>query len=604
MTAFELRRSIGELSRLSFNDCVRHLKSAEEAARAYTPLRVAVLRSYTAEPIEPVLKLHLMLEGFNPVLWFGGYNQFVQEVLDPSSPLYEFRPDLVLLLTRIEELVPDFVDDFGSRTGPEWETCVMAKAREYAALAHRTERALASPVIVQNMTLLRRPSLGIFDVRRTDGQRRLIATFNHALAAALADTPSSFMWDFDSFVHTAGSENLLDAKLWYISKNPFQQAAYTAIAADLMRYVRSILGRVTKCVVVDLDNTLWGGVAGEDGLEGVRLGHTYPGNCYRDFQRELLKLTERGILLAINSKNNEEDALRIIDDHPDMVLRRRHFAAMRINWRDKASNLRELAGELNIGLDSFVFVDDNPVECELIHRECPECEVVLLPDKPYLLPSIPSGLPRVENIRLTDEDRRKTDMYRAQADRKAHEEQSGDLNDFLRTLDIEVRIQQATRFSIPRIAQLTQKTNQMNMTTRRYTEAEVEALAAADDSVVFSVASRDRFGDEGIVGVVIVKFVAGSAVVDTFLLSCRVIGRGIEQAMLSFIADIARIRSAHRLVAEFFPTAKNRPAVGFYERAGLQKSTDNEFVGDLRSWSMGAPSHLRVSLDESRAHSG
>ncbi len=583
----------GAVSGFTFNDYLRHLKAVEDAASGATPLRVAVLRSYTLEPIEPVLRLRLLLEGFRPSFWFGGYNQYAQEVLDPQSGLHAFGPDLVLLMVRLDEVMPEFIDDFPARSSSEWQQQIARKAQELARLAGLVASASSAQVVVQNMTLGRAGYFGIFDAQHADSQAQLVSEFNRALAATVSDMRGVFIWDFDAFVRTTGLDTLRDPKMWYVSKNPYKLSAYPAIAADLLRYLRGALGRAKKCIVVDLDNTLWGGLAGEDGLEGVQVGHTYPGNCYRDFQRELLKLYDRGILLAINSKNNEEDALRILEEHPDMILRRRHFAAVRINWQDKAANLRAIARELNIGLDSLVFVDDNPAECALIRQECPECDVVALPDKPYLLPAALDAIPGLENIHITEEDRRKGDMYRAEAVRREHEEEYSNLDDFLRTLEMEVSIEPATAFSIPRIAQLTQKTNQMNMTTRRYTEAQIDALASDPARAVLSVSARDRFGDHGIIGVMLLEFRPGECVIDTFLLSCRVIGRGIEQVMLAFVADVARGRGTPRLIGEFVQTARNAPASGVYEKCGFVRTGATEFEFDLGERQMAYPAHVR-----------
>src|SRR5262245_22423671 len=337
-----------EVSRLGYNDCLRRLKTVEEACTDGKPLRVALLRSYTAEPIEPILKLRLLLDGFKPSIWIGGYNQYTQEILDPRSALHEFRPDLVLMMIRLEEVMPDFVDEFASRPPAHWAERVAQKVREIGALAERIEAAFPAQVVVQSMTLLQASYFGINDPQRPDGQSALVHSFNQGLAAEFAKRKGVYLWDFDRLVRAKGYENLYDPKMWYVSRNPFRQSAYPVVADDLMRYVRSAFGRIKKCVVVDLDNTLWGGIVGEDGIEGIALGRDYPGNCYRDFQKELLKLYHRGILLAINSKNNEADALEVLDKHPDMVLRRKHFAAHRINWQDKATNLKVLAKDLNI----------------------------------------------------------------------------------------------------------------------------------------------------------------------------------------------------------------------------------------------------------------
>jgi FkbH-like protein len=587
----------GALAGLGFNDYLRHLPWAEERIEGATPLNVAVLRSYTVEPLEPILTLRLLLDGYRPRFWFGGYNQHVQEILGVDGPLQRHRPGLVLLLLRIEDVLPDVMDGFAARPAIEWEPRVRTAAGELAALAGRAAEDLAAQVIVQNATLVQ-PYFGIFDAQRHDGQQHLVQVFNRTLAGEASRLRGVYIWDFDGFVRMQGMEALHDPKMWYVSRNPFKQSAYPVIGSDLHRYIHSALGRVKKCVVVDLDNTLWGGIAGEDGFEGIKLGQSYPGNCYRDFQKELLKLYHRGILLAINSKNNEDEALRIIDEHPEMVLRREHFAAVRINWNDKASNLRDLVDELNIGMESIVFVDDNPAECELVRRECPECDVVLLPDKPYLIPAVARCLPGVENIRLTDEDRQKGEMYRAQAARREHEERHSNIDEFLRSLEIEVEIEEATPYSIPRIAQLTQKTNQWNMTTRRYTDAQIQAMANDATNAVLSVASRDRFGNDGIVGVCILQFRGEECVIDTFLLSCRVIGRGIEQLMMARAAELARAKGARRLAGEFLPTKKNKPAEGFYERAGLVTSGDSWYGASLGDVSFPFPTHIRLTPTE------
>jgi FkbH-like protein len=578
----------------TFNDYLRHLKSVEEQCADGKPLRVAVLRSYTVEPIEPVLTLRFLLDGYRPQFWFGGFNQYVQEMLETDGPLQRHQPNVILLLVRVEDVLPDFMDGYATRPSEAWESRVIAGATELVSLASKAADACSAQVVIQNASLVR-AYFGSFDAQRHDGQQQLVQTFNRTLAREAERAPGVSVWDFDGFTRIHGADTLYDPKQWYVARNPFRQSAYTLIGGALFRHIRSALGRIKKCVVVDLDNTLWGGVAGEDGIEGIRLGQTYPGNCYRDFQKELLKLYHRGILLAINSKNNEDDALRIIDEHPDMVLRRDHFAAMRINWQDKASNLRSLASELNIGVDSLVFIDDNPVECELVRRECPECDVIQLPDKPYLLPAVVSMLPGIENIRLTDEDRQKGEMYRANAARREHEERHTNIEDFLRSLEITVEIAAATPYSIPRIAQLTQKTNQWNMTTRRYTDVQVQSFASDESRAVLSVASRDRFGNDGIVGVCILEFRGQECVIDTFLLSCRVIGRGIEQSMLATAADLARARGASMLAAEFLPTKKNKPAEGFYERSGFTKGEGSWYRASLGRETFPFPFHIRLA---------
>jgi FkbH-like protein len=591
MTMDSLAKIREALPGFSYADYLRHMKTVEAASHGATPLRIAILRTCTVEPVEPVLRMRLMLDGYAPSCWFGGYGQYATEILDASSGLYACHPHVVLLMVRIEEVEPEFTTAYARRTPAEWGDRLIAAAGELLSLARRAASELSAQVIVQNATL-RRPYFGLHDAQVAMSQQQLVHRFNAALSAGAAAAPGVFVWDFESLVRARGAESLFDAKAWYVSQNPFRQASYPAIGADLHRYLTTVLGRQKKCVVVDLDNTLWGGLAGEDGIEGVRLGAAYPGNCYRDFQIELLKLHDRGILLAINSKNNEADALRVIDHHPDMVLRREHFAAVRINWRDKATNLHEIARELNIGMGSMVYLDDNPAECALVRQECAGCETVVLPDKPYLLPAVIDAIAELENVRLTDEDRAKSAMYRAQTARNEFAQQFVDLDAFLHSLDLEVSIEPATAFSIPRIAQLTQKTNQWNMTTRRYTEAEIHSFASDPSYAVLSMAARDRFGDQGIIGACIAVFQGTECVIDTLLLSCRVIGRGLEQALVAYLADLARARGAETLAAEFIPTRKNKPAEAFYGSIGLTRDRDAWYRTDLRTFTLTAPPHV------------
>lgn len=583
-----------------FSDYLKGLRDLEGSSELSSnrPLRVAVLRSYTSEMLEPVLKFRLLLEDWSPEFFFGGYNGYAQEILDPASPLYAFNPDIILLMVRMEELVPEFIDEFGGKPPAFWENSLREAALRIGSLCATVEKRIPSRIIVQNFSLAR-PYWGIYDAQSPDGQTHLTGALNRFLAEELKGRKNVFIWDFERLVSRKGFDNIHDSKMWHTSRNPFRRSAYVHMADDLLRLILSADGRVKKCVVLDLDNTLWGGIAGEDGIDGVKLGHEYPGNCYREFQKGLLKLYNRGVILALNSKNNEADALDIIENHPYMVLKARHFAAMRINWDDKVSNLRAIAAELNIGLESMIFIDDNHVECELVRARLPEVEVVTLPEKPYLIPSVPDSLPGVENVRLTDEDRNKGEMYRSQIERKRFEQSFESLDGFLAGLDIEVCIEAASGFSIARIAQLTQKTNQMNLTTRRYTEANIQAFADDPDIHVFSASSRDRFGDNGIIGVFILRIKGDECIIDTFLLSCRVIGRNIEGVMMAFIAEFAKRRGVKTLLGEYLPTAKNKPAVDMYEKMGFLGIGEGLFSADLEKTDFRYPPYIKAVVKPS-----
>lgn len=584
MNAETLEQIRLELHNFNHGDYFRKLKYIDDNIdiSKNRPIRVAILRSYTAEMIEPMLRLRLILEGYKPEFFWGDFNQYAQEILDDSSALYEFRPDLILLMIRVDELIPSFVWDFAAKTDTEWLNEVQCTVKHIVNLVNTLNGRIPAQVIVQNMSLSSVPYWGIYDTQRSKNQTNFLNGFNNQLSEAFEENTNTYIWDFNNFVMRKGSDTIFDPKLWYISRNPFKQSAYLEIAGDISLYILSVLGEGKKCIVLDLDNTLWGGVIGEDGMEGIALGHDYPGNCYMDFQRELLKLYHRGIILAINSKNNESDAFEAIDNHPYMILQRKHFAACQINWGDKANNLRVLAEEINIGLDSMIMIDDNPSECDLIRQLCPECTVVQFPGKPYLVCNLIRKLPGIESIRLTDEDKKKGKIYQAQGERKKLEKSSSDLGDFFRALEMKAEIKAADKFSIPRISQLTQKTNQFNMTTRRYSEVEIIKFVTSSDSYVFSVLSQDRFGDNGIIGIFILKFDGDICLIDSFLLSCRVIGRTIEQSIAAFISEFARKKGARTLIGEFIPTAKNQPAKDFYKDLSFTDAGNGKFTLDLQ----------------------
>jgi FkbH-like protein len=356
-------------------------------------------------------------------------------------------------------------------------------------------------------------------------------------------------------------------------------------------------------LAVDLDGTLWGGVIGEDGPDGVRLGSEYPGAAYRSLQRAILDLHRRGVVLAICSKNNPPEALEMIERHPSMLLRREHFAAVRINWVDKAQNLREIAAELNVGVDAVALLDDSPVEREWVRGQLPEVTVIELGGDPLGYADTLRLAPVFERISVTEEDRARGRYYAEEGRRKELERSAASLEDFYRSLELKVEVEEVGPQTLARAAQLTQKTNQFNLTTRRYTEAELGELASSPESRVYTLRAADRFGDSGIVGVAITRRENGSCEIDALLMSCRVIGRTIETAFLATIADEAGRAGAERLAGWFLPTAKNAPASGFYGSHGFERVAEDEGATrwelDLAGSTPACPPwiDLRVSVD-------
>jgi FkbH-like protein len=354
--------------------------------------------------------------------------------------------------------------------------------------------------------------------------------------------------------------------------------------------------------VADLDNTLWGGVIGEDGMNGIKLGPEYPGAAYQNLQRAMLDLTRRGILLAICSKNNPDDAKEALEKHPGMILKPKDFSAVRINWNDKARNLREIASELNVGTDALAFLDDNPVEREQIRSALPEVTILDLPEDPLAFAATVQDCPAFERLALSGEDQQRTTLYAAQHERSQAEQTFQSKEDFFRYLDQEAEIAPVAPATVARVAQLTQKTNQFNLTTRRYSEQQIADMAARPDWQVLSIKVRDRFGDHGLVGVAITCDESESCEIETFLLSCRVIGRAVETALLSHLAHSAAARGRQRLAGRYIPTKKNAPARDFYALHGFQlleeKSDGSIWTLNLQHHTIATPDWIRLKTNK------
>jgi FkbH-like protein len=536
-----------------------------------TDLRLALLSSCTIDYLRQPLTLALRSHSIDPVFWTGGFGQYRQEVLDSTSGLYAHNPSLIVLYLDGADLFQELLEQACTTSSKAGIEVARDRAAELAAICEvLAERLPRTTILVNTVAVDPMNAFVGLEYNSEYGIQEAVATYNAALAGLAKRLRTVRIVDVAALTAVVGFETWYDARMWYLTRSRWSRAALRALADRYSAAISSSVGAIRKCIVVDLDNTLWGGVVGEDGLEGLLLGEDGVARSYVEFQLELLNLYRKGIILAICSKNNPEDALQVIRQHPAMRLREEHFAAVRINWEDKATNLRSLAEELNIGLDSFVFLDDSAVERSLVKQTLPE---VVVPD----LPADPSGyksmLLRVSTqyfykAGITAEDRRKGEAYRAQAERRKLESSATSLEQFYATLGMHAKIGRADSFTIPRIAQLTQKTNQFNLTTRRYSEAEVASMSQNPDCSIWWLELCDKFGPSGVVGVLILRRSQGNSwAIDTFLLSCRVMGRTAESA---FLAVVAKELEATELIGEYRPTSKNAVVKDLYPRLGFQ----------------------------------
>lgn len=376
--------------------------------------------------------------------------------------------------------------------------------------------------------------------------------------------------DFREYLAQFPEKSWMSWRFYFISQMILAPEVASGFFPWFSKRVAQINGARKKCLVLDLDNTLWGGVLGEDGINGIKIGGDYPGNAFLYFQEGMLQLAKDGVILTVCSKNNEADVIEAWVKNPFIKLKQENISAYRINWNNKADNIRELAKELNIGLDSMVFIDDNPTERELVKQELPMVAVPDFPKKPYGLMQLYQSL--VEDYfrayELTSEDRKKTEQYKANAQRAASSRQFSDMNSFIRSLNIKIEIMPADEFNIQRIAQMTQKTNQFNLTTHRYTEADIQNLVS-NGALIHCLSVRDKFGDSGITGAIIVNRAGDEANIDTLLLSCRILGKDIELVFVQTVLNILRNKGIKVVNAQYIPTAKNSLVADFYEKLGF-----------------------------------
>jgi len=548
-------------------------------------LNLAVIGSSTLEPLAACIDVKSRIDGFQTSTFVGGFNTYRQEALDKQSPLYRSQPDVILLSVDawsvLDKSFLALLVRFSEKERQQWQTDLVDTISSVIEALEKNSSAL---ILVNNFIVPVFSPLGVVDNKQNIGLRRFFEGANSLLTERYVDSSRVFIVDLDLTSGDFGKSRVTNWNTWYRGSVPFSEEFTPILADEYLRYIRALKGKTKKCIVLDLDNTLWGGIIGEDGLEGIKLSNTSPGIEYVDFQRVLLSLYNRGVILALCSKNNYEDAIKVFQEHPYQVLKEEHFAAMRINWQDKATNIAELAKEINIGLDSMVFFDDNPVERALVSQAHPEVLVVEMPKNPRLFRETLENLNVFDVLSLTKEDMTRGEMYAGKRKRAQLERSAESIEDFLRTLDLKVKIQPVDDFDTPRVAQLIGKTNQFNLTTRRYTDSEVRQFREDKDAIVYSMAVADKYGDEGVVGVAIVKIKSADWWIDSLLMSCRVIGRSVETALLARIVADARAAKAKRIIGEYIPTKKNPPAADLYEKHGFVPAAESE--DNLMIWTL------------------
>lgn len=551
----------------SLDQATRRALRAPPPGLTTRPERLALLGSATMGHLLPAIRVGGLRRGIWIDTYENEFGQYWQELIDPHSALHEFRPSTALVSLDAHHLVQGI--DAGMTSG-----AASAALDEIAIHLREIWRLLREKfgcrVIQQTVLPLHPPLLGSNEHRLAGSRAAFVARLNGALRP-MADEAGVDLLALDDRVARDGLAAWHEPTFWHHAKQEVSPAAAPMYGELLVRLLAASQGRSAKCLVLDLDNTLWGGVVGDDGLEGIVIGQgSAVGEAFLAFHHYCKELARRGVILAICSKNDKVNALEPFERHPEMALKLSDIAALAINWQDKPANIRAIATELNIGLDAFVFVDDNPFERNLIRRELPMVAVPEVGEDPVGFITAIADAGYFEALIVTEEDHERTLQYEGNRARDALRNSATDLESYLRSLEMRLMWRRFDRIGLARIVQLINRSNQFNLTTRRYTEGEVVAVMEDPDAFGLQLRLIDRFGDNGVIAIVIGRRTGGAdLVIDTWLMSCRVLGRQVEEATLDVISQQARLLGARRLIGEYIPTKKNGMVRDHYARLGF-----------------------------------
>jgi len=543
--------------------------------------RLAVLGDCSTQHLVVALKGIAFTQGISLNVFDADYNQILPQVIDRNSELYKFQPDALLIYMCSEKLFETWcVTPCEERI--RFADITYARIKEYWSLI----TSYGSASILQFTFVENEDSVsGNYACKRPDSFIYQLRKLNMLLMDGSSQNSSVYLIDLCGIQSRVGRENMFDAKLYYSAKIPISLSVLPLVAANVIDVIRAFRGKTTKCVILDLDDTLWGGTIGDDGLSGIQIGELGLGHAFSEFQMWLKELKKRGILLAVCSKNEDSVAKTPFIKLDDMVLRLEDFTVFIANWEDKASNIQCIQKMLNIGMDSIVFIDDNPFERELVRSLIPQIIVPDLPEDPAdFLPYL-KRLNLFETASFSEEDTKRTDLYRTEAIREALRSQYTSFDEYLQSLEMIALAAPFDDLHIPRIAQLTQRSNQFNLRTVRYTEREIFTIANDPNRITLYFTLKDKLADHGLISVVIMdKREDNSLFLDTWLMSCRVLKRGMEEFIVNKIIETGRGLGFNSIIGEYIQTSKNAMVSGVYEKLGFIRVGESTFVADVLSF--------------------
>lgn len=509
------------------------------------------------------------------------YNQIDMQTMDSTSELYESKSDYVLIYMSAEKLYEKFCHTAISLRDKFAEMQV-----EYIKEVHNRINSNVNTKILQfNFIEINDGVFGSYSNKVPVSFIYQIKKLNYILNEYAATAKNVFIVDLLSLAVKYGYDFILNEKYFYSAKMALSIEILPHAAKAVIDVIKAVSGSIKKCVILDLDNTLWGGVIGDDGLGGIQIGELGAGHAFSDFQAYFLELRKRGIILAVCSKNNEDTAKEPFNSHPEMVLKLSDIAVFVANWEDKASNIKYIKETLNLGYDSFVFIDDNPFERNLVKSVLPDVTVPDMPEDPALYLSYIRSLNLFETATYSSEDISRTEQYQAEIGRKSLEASYSNIDDYLQSLEMQAEAKAFDEFHYSRIAQLTQRSNQFNLRTIRYTEADIEKISKDDNYLTIYFTLKDKFGDHGLISVVIMQKVDNETLfIDTWLMSCRVLKRGMEEFIVNKMIDTAKKNGYKTVQGEYIKTPKNAMVEKIYSKLGFHDNGDNSYTADVNTF--------------------
>jgi FkbH-like protein len=548
------------------------------------PTRIAILGGSTTAEVKNMLELFLLVQGIQPSFYESGYNRYCEDVLFENPDLWNFKPDIVFIHTTWHNVL-QFPDLMEAET--KAENRIRRETARFESLWEKIHTELGALIIQNNFDLPRLRPLGNLEAFESSGRVNFLLRLNAEFASYARKHSRFLINDILYLSAQVGLDAWHGHTYWYNFHMAVSPTATVALARNVAAIVKSVYGRSKKCLVLDLDNTLWGGIIGDDGVQDLILGRDHPvGEAFLDFQRYVKDLQRRGVILAVCSKNDVENAKEGFS-HPDSILKLEDFSVFKANWNPKPENIREIAAELNIGLDSMVFVDDNPAERALVADQLPE---VAVPDVGSDVSRFAEALEHeryFEVHKVVQDDLNRSAYYGSNAQRSTYQAGFHDYGEFLASLEMTAEIAPFSPVYLERITQLINKTNQFNLTTRRYTSAEVEAIARDPGFIMLYGRLADRFGDNGLVSVLIGRVFDETVELDLWLMSCRVLNHEMEFAMFDALVEQCQARGIRKIVGVYIPSKKNGMVAGHY--AGLGFTRRSESSGGHESWHFDVP---------------